>query len=65
MKPDPIIEELHRVREELAAQFNFDIYAIGADLQARQAKEDRPVVSFARQRKEELEDEIEVQDLAA
>lgn len=65
MNNDPIIEELRRVREELAAQFNFDIYAMGADLQARQAKEDRPVVSFARPRKEEPEDEIEMQDLAA
>lgn len=64
MNNDPIIEELRRVREELAAQFNFDIYAIGADLQARQAKEDRPVVSFGQSRKE-LTEEMDVQDLAA
>lgn len=65
MNNDPIIEELRRVREELAAQFNFDIYAIGADLQARQAKEARRIVSFARPGKEEEKDELEVQDLAA
>ncbi len=65
MATDPIIEELHRIREEMAAKFNYDVHAMFADIQAQQAKEDRPVVSFAKQRKEELTEEIEVQDLAA
>ena len=47
MTTDPIIEELHRIREEIAAQFNYDVFAIGAMLQAKQAEEDRPVVSFS------------------
>jgi hypothetical protein len=49
MTTDPIIEELHRIREEIAAQFNYDVFAIGAMLQARQQEEDRPVVSFSAQ----------------
>lgn len=46
MMSDPIIEELHQIREEIAAQFNYDVFAIGAMLQAKQQEEDRPVVSF-------------------
>ncbi len=65
MTKDPIIEELHRIREELAAKFNYDVQAMFADIQAQQAKETRPVVSFAKQRKEELVENLEVQDLAA
>lgn len=37
MWEDPIVEEVHRIREELAAQFDFDIKAIFADLRKRQA----------------------------
>lgn len=47
---DPIIEELHQIREQLAAQFNYDIRAIVADLQAREKTEDRLIVSFAEDR---------------
>ncbi len=47
MTPDPIIEELHRIRAEIAAQFHYDVFAIGAMLQARQRAADRPVVSFS------------------
>lgn len=52
MTPDPIIEELHQIRERLAAKFNYDVYAIVADAQEQQAKEDHPVVSFAKPRSE-------------
>ncbi len=37
MWEDPIVAEVHRIREMLAARFNFDIDAIFADMQARQA----------------------------
>lgn len=47
MTTDPIIEELHQIREEIAAEFNYDVFAIGAMLQARQQEEGRPVVSFS------------------
>jgi hypothetical protein len=37
MWEDPIVAEVHRIREMLAAKFNFDIDAIFADMQKRQA----------------------------
>jgi len=36
MWEDPIVAEVHRVREQLAAEFNYDIKAIFADLRKRQ-----------------------------
>ena len=36
MWEDPIVAEIHRTREMLAAKFNFDIDAIFADMQKRQ-----------------------------
>ena len=37
MWEDPIVAEVRRTREILAAKFNFDIDAIFADMQKRQA----------------------------
>ena len=37
MWEDPIVAEVHRIREKLAAEYNFDVKAIFADLQKRQA----------------------------
>jgi len=37
MWEDPIVAEVHRIRKELAAKFNFDIEAFFADVQKRQA----------------------------
>jgi hypothetical protein len=36
MWEDPIVAEVRRIRETLAAKFNFDIDAIFADMQQRQ-----------------------------
>jgi len=36
MWEDPIVAEVHQVREQLAAQFNFDVKAIFADMRRRQ-----------------------------
>ena len=36
MWEDPIVAEVHRTREMLAAKFNYDIDAIFADMQKRQ-----------------------------
>ncbi len=47
MTHDPIIEELHQVREQLAKEFNYDVFAIVADARAQQAQTGHPVVSFA------------------
>ena len=43
---DPILEELHKFREEWAAQFDYDIHAMVADLRRSQQEENRPVVSL-------------------
>ena len=38
MNPDPIVEEVRRIRNELARKFNYDIHAICQDAMARQGK---------------------------
>jgi hypothetical protein len=41
---DPIIEDLHRIRRELASEFNDDVHAFFSYLRDRKAKrEDRAV----------------------
>ena len=37
MWEDPIVAEVHRAREKLAAEYNFDVGAFFADLRKRQA----------------------------
>ena len=49
---DPIIEELHQIRERLASKFNYDVFAIVADIQAQEQKESRPLVSLSPNRVE-------------
>jgi len=34
---DPIVADIHRTREKLAAEYGFDVQAIFADLRKRQA----------------------------
>ena len=36
MWEDPIVAEVHRIREQLAAKFNYDVEAIFADIRKRQ-----------------------------
>jgi hypothetical protein len=40
---DPIIEELHEVRREIAKRFEGDIHRISEDARQRQIREGRPV----------------------
>jgi hypothetical protein len=44
MDKDPILEELHRVREEYAARFTYDLQAIYRDLKAREERGEFVVV---------------------
>jgi hypothetical protein len=46
MWEDPILEELHRIREEHAKSFNYDFKAIFADWQKRQAASGKELVSL-------------------
>lgn len=47
---DPIVEEIHKVREALAAQFQYDVQALGKYFQAQQQVEHRAVVTHAPRR---------------
>jgi hypothetical protein len=45
MWQDPIVEEIHRIREEHAKKFNYDLHAICEDIRKKQAQSGRKVVS--------------------
>ena len=45
MLPDPIVEEVRKARDEYAKQFNYDLDAICRDLQERERRGNRKVVS--------------------
>jgi hypothetical protein len=44
MARDPIVEEVHRIREAYAARFNFDLAALVRDLKERQDRGEFEVV---------------------
>ena len=46
----PIVEEIRRIREEHAAEFNYDLDAILADLKRLEAESKQPRVSFGPRR---------------
>ena len=48
MYKDPIVEEIHRIREEYSRSFNHDLKALFADLQKQQAESGRKVVNLSR-----------------
>ncbi|MBI4909139.1 MAG: hypothetical protein HY820_36300 [Acidobacteria bacterium] len=47
---DPIVEEVRRIREEHAAQFNYDLDAIFADYKRIEVESGRPRVSLRRKK---------------
>ncbi|MEC4891840.1 MAG: hypothetical protein SAL07_25325 [Oscillatoria sp. PMC 1051.18] len=53
MCKDEILAEIHRIREEHAKSFNYDLDAIFADLVRKQAASGRKVVSLQRKSAEE------------
>lgn len=48
---DPIVEEIHRYRQEYAARFNYDLDAMCDDLESRQGKDGRRVVTLPPKRR--------------
>ncbi len=48
MWTDEIVEEIHRIRDEYAKSFNYDLNAIFADLRKKQAESGREVVNLSR-----------------
>jgi len=39
MPDDPIVDAVRRIRDELAARFNYDVHAIFRDLRERESRE--------------------------
>jgi hypothetical protein len=64
MNDDPIVEEVRRVRDKLARQFNYDIHAIFADLRTRERVEDpaHPLVTDATEWAESRENALMLRD---
>lgn len=48
MWTDEIVEEIHRIREEYAKSFNYDLDEIFTDLRKKEAKRGRKVVNLPR-----------------
>lgn len=46
MWDDPIVDEIRRIREAHAAQFNYDVRAIARDIQEREARSGRRYVTL-------------------
>ncbi|MBE9228673.1 hypothetical protein IQ264_25000 [Phormidium sp. LEGE 05292] len=46
MWKDEIVEEIHRIRDEYAKSFDYNLEAIFADLQKQQAESGRKLVSL-------------------
>ena len=52
---DPIVEEIHRFREEYARRFNYDVRAMCEDLQRRQWESGHKIVGWDAKRKRMVE----------
>jgi len=53
MWKDPIIEELHQIRQEYAKEFNYDWQAIFADLKAKERRHTtNPIASLPVQKRQ-------------
>ncbi len=48
MVPNPITDEIRKIRHRLAIQFENDVYRIGADLRQREVASGRKVVRLPR-----------------
>jgi AAA+ superfamily predicted ATPase len=49
---DPIVEEIHKIREEYAAKFEYDVDAMFEDLRQKQSQSNRKIVSFVKKKSE-------------
>lgn len=45
MWSDPIVEETRKVRDEIAAKYNYDVKALGEYYKTKQESEGKPFVS--------------------
>ena len=60
MAIDQIVAEVRQAREAYAKQFNYDVYAMGRDLQERQQQSGRTVVALPPKRLESIESDTAV-----
>lgn len=51
MTPDPVIAELHRVKDEIAKEFNYDIHALFEHIRGLEKTSGRKYVSFEKPKK--------------
>jgi len=56
----PIIEEIHKIRQEHAKKFNYDLQKISDDLKEQELKSGRKFVSLPVKRKVRVHDEKSV-----
>ena len=49
---DPIVEEIHKIREEYAEKFGYDVDAMFEDLRKKQSQSKHIIVSFSKENKE-------------
>jgi len=56
---DPIVEEIHEIREAHAAKFNYNLLAIVRDYQRQQRQSRKKIVSFVK-KEDYIPDEIEM-----
>ena len=47
----PIVEKIHKIREEHARKFNFDLQAIYNDLKEQETKSGRKIISLPIQKR--------------
>jgi len=57
MLTDPIIEEIHKIREEHARKFNYNLSAIFSDLKEQEKKSGKKFVSLPVKRAVRKEEE--------
>ena len=60
MIKDPIVEEIHKIRHNHAAKFNFDVAAICADYRERERQSKLHIVSRSTQKNLEPEQKMKV-----
>jgi hypothetical protein len=55
---DPIVEETRKIRDELAAKFNYDVEKLGQHYISQQKKEGRKIVRRAAKKKIEKTENV-------
>ena len=51
MTPDPVIAELHRIKDDIAKEFNYDVHALFEHIRQLEKTSGRTYVSFVKPKK--------------